>query len=193
MADFRSVPLPPFGNYIFSSWIYRFLCAEHEFACCHFQKHAVFLQFAIKILIFLLVLLFTNFCTSPSILAGGVYAVRCIFVLFWSSCLQNSQLKSYYLYEKLMKRLTSWFIHISFRYVVYLCERIVEIGPAFCYANNTIYMPDLILYIYTKYFLYSCLFQFLLMEMNNNNQYICTVYWIALGGVVSLSWNVNMW
>ena len=30
------------------------------------------------------------------------------------------------------------------------------------------------------------------MEINNSNQYICTVYCIALGGIVSLSWNVNI-
>ena len=30
---------------------------------------------------------FYNFCTSPSLLAGGFYAITCIFVLFWLSCL----------------------------------------------------------------------------------------------------------
>ena len=71
--------------------------------------------------------------------------------------------------------------------------RIVEICPAFCYAYNAIYMSYLILYILnTKYFLYRCLFQFLLIEMNNNNQYICVVDCIALRGIVSLSWNLNI-
>ena len=43
--------------------------------------------------------------------------------------------------------------YISFRYVVYLCERIVEIGSAFSYANNAIYMPDLILYILSTFYI----------------------------------------
>ena len=41
---------------------YRFLCPENEFTCCHFQKPAVFLQFTIKILIFLLKFYPENSC-----------------------------------------------------------------------------------------------------------------------------------
>ena len=71
--DYRSVPFPWVGNYFKTTQIYRFLCAENEFACWQACKPAVSPQFVFNFP--LLEIYIPPFFTSSSLLAGGSHAV----------------------------------------------------------------------------------------------------------------------
>ena len=94
-----------------------------------------------------------SFCTSPSLLAGSFMQLRAFLYCFDHCVYRIVNWNHTICMKKLTKRLTSWFILISFRYVVYLCERIVEICPAFCYAYNALYISYLILYILNAFYI----------------------------------------